>query len=189
MDLKAEVNAYMKYLAHRESKPKNNVAYSGWINECAEYLASQTVEIGSRIIMGYLGEYIEGVRENREMYPDAYNKVLGPNPIISDFEWAIATTIKENKYTRFVTIPIVSIRTDVIKDIAKKALSMPYNDAVNLMGEIAGAWVLTYPPGVSMKEYVKIIFHHYPKGWPSEEEDFIYILGRHLDIEFLEWMR
>lgn len=190
VDVKAKVRDYMQEIANTKPRPKNASTYSGWVNEFVEYLASQTVEMGSRMIMGmgYLGEYIKGVRENREFHPDAYNKVLNPNYIISDFGWAVYTTIQENKYPRFTTAPTAPVHKNIEKDVARKALSLPYDEAVNFMGEIAGAWVLTYPPGVSMEKYVELVFPGYPKGWPSEEEDLVYILVRLLDILQYEWV-
>ena len=62
VDVKAKVRDYMQEIANTKPRPKNASTYSGWVNEFVEYLASQTVEMGSRMIMGmgYLGEYIRG---------------------------------------------------------------------------------------------------------------------------------
>ncbi len=189
MDMKPQVQAVMRHLANMELKPKNDTVYSKWIEDPVKHLASHTVEIASRTIMGFLGEYGRGVLRKEVIIQDAYSNILTPDIFLGDFSWAIDTTIKENKYARFKTPPAESTDKDVAREVSKKALQLNYEDAINFMGEIAGAWVLTYPI-ISLKKekYVAKIFHS-KRGWPRKEEDYVFILRRDLETEIFEWYR
>jgi len=195
-DMKPLVATAMENIKNTDLRSKNEALYSRWILTYAEYLADKPMEICSRFITGFLSEYIGCVLKEKDKYPEAYKKVIYPDPITSDFLWAIDTTIKEKKYSRLETWSIASAGNtmdtsleDMINEVVEKALQLPYDEAINFMGEIAGAWILTYPMEIfNQQSYVEMIFNALD-GWPSEEEDYIYILRRDLQMELWEWIK
>ena len=191
--MKPLVAIAMENIKNTDLRSKNEALYSRWIPTYVEYLANKPMEICSRFIMGFLSEYIGYVLKEKDKYPEAYKKVIYPDPVTGDFSWAMDTTIKEKKYSRletWFTASDVNISIeDMINEVVEKALQLPYDEAINFMGEIAGAWILTYPLEIfNQQSYVAMIFNAVD-GWPSEEEDYIYILRRDLQMELWEWIK
>lgn len=175
---------YQKYLAELTPKLINNSTYENWVKRYVELLSLETIDFGNDVIVGYLGEYISTVREKKNLYPDVYEKTKRPDPFLSDLEWVIDTTIKEKRYSRLGKNSAGKPDNDLKKEIALKALQMPYSDAINFMGELAGAWVTSYPVA-SITEHETLV----PPKKDATEAEYIYILVRRLQIEFLEWRR
>ena len=182
--IESYILGYQKYLADLKPKLIDNSAYGNWVRRYAEFLSSETVDFGNDVITGYLGEYVTAVHEQKGLYPEAYEKVRNPDPFLLDIQWVMDTIIKEKRYSRLETISAEKSDTDLKREIAQKALQMPYSDAVNFMGELAGAWVTSYPIA-SIAKYESLV----PPRKDATEEEHIYILVRRLQIECLEWRR
>jgi hypothetical protein len=182
--IESYVVGYKKYLADLKPKIIDNSFYGNWVKRYVELLSLGTVDFGNNVITGYLGEYVTTMRAKKDLYPDAYEKVKRPDPFLSDIQWVIDTIIKEKRYARLETISADKPDTVLISEIAQKALQMPYSVAVNFMGELAGAWVSSYPIA-SIRKYENLV----PPQKDAKEEEYVYILVRRLEIEFLEWRR
>jgi hypothetical protein len=182
--IESYILGYQKHLADLTPKLINNSAYENWVKRYVELLSLETVDFGNDVIAGYLGEYISIVREKKNLYPDVYEKLKRPDPFLSDIEWVMDTIIKEKRYSRLGANSAKKPDNDLKKEIALKALQMPYSEAVNFMGELAGAWVASYPIS-SIAKYETLV----PPRKDATEEEYIYILVRRLQMEFLEWRR
>ena len=144
-NIESNILGYQKYLADLTPKIIDNPTYRNWVRQYVELLALETVDFGNDVIVGYLGEYVSTVHEQKDLYPDIYEKVKRPDPFLSDIEWVMDTIIREKRYSRLETISAEKPDEDLSREIVRKALQMPYSAAVNFMGELAGAWVTSYP--------------------------------------------
>ncbi len=138
------------------------------------------------VIFGALGCYIQAVRREKETYFEAYQKIVEVDrPILNDFSWALETTIKQKKYKRINSFDRQGVETDLSNQISNLSLQLAYTDAINFMGELAGAWVLTYPIEAIKKQCGNFM----PVDWAKDEEDYIFILDLRLEIELDEWRK
>jgi len=182
--IESYILGYKKYLADLTPKLIDNSAYENWVKGYVKLLSSGTVDFGNDVIVGYLGDYVATVHEKKDLYPEVYEKVKHPDPFLLDIQWVMDTIIKEKSYPRRDTILAEKPTKDLKREIARKALQMPYSDAVNFMGELAGAWITSYPIA-SITKYEGLV----PPRINATEEEYVYILVRRLQIEFLEWRR
>lgn len=180
-DIESVVSGYKKYLAELTPKFIDNSTYGGWIERYVKLLSSRTIDFGNDLIIGYLDEYVRIAHEKKDFYPEVYEKVKQPTPFLGDIQWAMDTIIKEMRYPRLKIISSEAHLTNLKSEIAHEAIQMHYSDAVNFMGELAGAWVTSYPIA-SIVKYEQFVSPR--KNAPKEE--YFYILARRLEIDFLE---
>src|SRR5689334_2735115 len=140
--IESNILGYQKYLTDLTPKPIDNSAYRDLVEKYAQQFSSGTVDFGNDVIAGYLGEYVKTIHEQKDLYPEVYRNVKHPDPFLSDIQWVLDTTIKERRYSRMEAASVEAAITDLKKEIAAKALQMPYAEAINFMGELAGAWVV-----------------------------------------------
>jgi hypothetical protein len=178
MTLEANKLAYLNHIHTMRPKLKqDSPIYTEWIESDLKFLASKSIQFCEKTIIGYTGQYWETIVANKDDYPDEYNKIHDYHPFLADFEWALNTTIKEKKYLRFTQVPIIETDVNLEATIAKRALTLSYDEAVNYMGEVAGAWILTYPVVAINKYEEQVILTQ-----ESTEEDYIYTLVRGIHI-------
>jgi hypothetical protein len=191
MEYKKRALSFIKFLENQSAKSMMGGDNSAWIQNLISQLGCIPLEACVDIICGALDQYIDAVRKGKATDPEAYRMVneIG-RPILRDFDWALIATIKEKKYIRVnskqeLISDYKKIVNDYMTEIASKALQLPYDQAINFLGEFAGAWVLSYPID-SIKRNRGLFM---PVDWASLEEDYIYILSLRLEYELEEWSK
>jgi len=182
--IESSILGYQKHLADLEPKPIDNSRYSSWVQEYVKMFSAGSIDFCIKAIMSFLGEYVKTIHKMKEPNRELFEKVKAPDPLLSDIDWVVDTIIKGKNYQRLELPSVEKLDGNLSRDIALKALKMPYEDSVNFMGEIIGAWVLTYP-GDSIKKYEKYIDF---RKQPSEDK-YIYALVRLIEVEFMEWRK
>jgi len=170
---------YADYISHMRPRLRNVAGFSESIGKYLEQLNRNSIYYFRATIMGILSNYIEFIRANKDKYIDLYEKIVKPDPLLSDLEKAIDTVVKERKYQRLRPLRSGTIEVEEIdleNEISSIALKQSYDDMISFIGEIAGAWILTYPIEYLIK-YDKVT---YLREWATEENDCIFALRRYL---------
>jgi hypothetical protein len=137
-------SSFANYIATLKPKKINNLIYYKTLKADLTYLLSMPISSTIKSITGYLRKYIGIIRQDNTNL--AFTIVNDPYNFLPDFEWSIDTIIKIHSYNRKNNIP--KIRTTPVSSIDKiatLAADLNYEDAINYMGELAGAWILTCP--------------------------------------------
>lgn len=184
-NMKFFAREYANYLSKMKPRSRGAITYSELIAGYLRYLNSSSIALCVSTIMNSLGNYASKIRSDENRYLEVYEKVTKADQLLSDFEWAIDTTVKEKKYQRTKEISSEFLGIDLVAEISNNALKQSYDDAIGFFGEIAGAWILTYPI-VSIRKYDRFLSS---SEWATAEEDYTYILRRYLDVEINEWRR
>lgn len=115
------------------------------------------------------------------------------NQYLNDYEWVVAVTIRQRRYTRLAHPPQTEqVWTSDVRDtasaqeITEYASSLYYLDAVHFLGELAGAWILSCPE-LLIRQDTGFIQHH--SHWAQKDDDYIYILSSWLIEQGTAWMR
>jgi hypothetical protein len=176
---------YMNYLSTLDSRPMTRTLYSEWMRKYLESLNQFPIDSCVSVILGSLEKYIKMIKSNKSTNVEAYEKTKNADLITTDFEWAVDTVVKHKEYQRQVNFLFSGIQFDLVDELSKIALRMPYHDAISFLGELAGAWVLTYPIA-AIRFYERDLA---PLDWANDETDYIHILRRRIHVEIDEWRR
>lgn len=183
--IKRDIEDYKLLLS--KMKPKllyDDIEYE-WILNCAKLMASRPMEYCIETIMKILEDHISTSEINKQRYTEKSNKA-GLVEYAEEFLLSLDTVILKKKFTRLIDIPSESPNNiDIAMEISKKKSELHVDKVLNFIGSVAGAWILTYP----VKSIIKYENNLTPKGWATKEEDYIYILRRHLLISVNEWFR
>lgn len=185
MDRKQYSKDYSQYMSRLKPKQLNHSTYSEHLLEFLNSLVQARINSSVSTIFQALSEYIDCVEHDERQSKELREMLLRPDPFLTDFELALDTTIKERRYQRLQVIKGPKEKSDLARSISKVACQLQYNDAVDFMGELAGAWILAYPiEAIQMYEDTLL-----PLDWAREEDDYIFLLRRHFDIEIEEWRK
>ncbi len=186
MKMRSYALRFMESLTNKEAKPKNKLSYADWVNKYLANLDSGSIDFGVQTIVGSLSKCIDKVRLSQDEHLSVHKReISNPDYFLASLTWAIDTTIKERRYSRLKTALLLETTIDLADEISNTALSLPYDDMVDFMGELTGAWILTYP----IDSIIKYDHDTSAAEWAKEEVDYIYILRRQFDVEFDEWRR
>ena len=167
------------------ARPMSSSLYSARLLEFLDSLVQLPIRTCVTIIFRALTLYINHLL-NDSRYDQSFRETLSkPDPLLAKFEWALKATVKQRKYQRLQKFHGLKEELDLPARILDTACQLPFDDALDFMGELAGAWVLSYP-AEAIRKYEDVLL---PIDWATEEEDYVYTLIRHFDIEMEEWRK
>ena len=168
-----------------ELKPMQSPVYSEPLGRYLEILDHSPVDLGHRTIFGALLKYIQAMEADEVRFPLARKKATGAiHPVLKDFIWAIESTVQRGGRQRMPAFQGPVNRMNFAAELCSLALQFEYEPAIDFLGELAGAWVLTYPMD-AIRAYALDLLHE--AEWITEEEDYQCVLRRDLDMEVEEW--
>jgi len=184
-----EYSQYLSWLTPEHlglaPRPMNSSLYSRQLLEFLDILVKLPINTCVTTIFQALTLYIcHLLNDNR--YNQSFRDTLSkPDPLLAKFEWALKSTVKQRKYQRLKAFHGPKEAPALPARIADAACQLSFDDALDFMGELAGAWILSYPLD-AIRKYEDVLT---PMDWATEEEDCIFTLLRHFDIEMEEWRK
>ncbi len=146
MDWSKEAKDTLEWIDKTKPKPMNSSVYEEWLPIYLDAVDKYPLETGIRIIFEALGKYIEKVRKEGGVNSLAYRKVTDTyRPILGDFKWAVDTVIKQRKYSRQENFDeVFKENKKLVQEISSVMIRLAYEDAINFIGELTGAWKLSF---------------------------------------------
>ena len=176
---------YSQYISRLTSKQLNSLSYSKHLPELLNSLVRVPINSCVSTIFKALSQYINYVKHDEQQSQHLREMLSKPDPVLTDFEMALDTIIKDRKYQRLEIFHGPNEKSDLAFSISQVACQLQYNDAIDFLGELSGAWILTYPLE-AIRRYEDVLL---PIDWADEEDDYIFVLRRHFDVEIEEWRK
>ncbi len=170
---------FMKNLLKLNVPAPDDSRYKEKVAEIVPNLLTMTLKKAFEFLMQCGGEYYDRARKNPTILGTHLEVLYNLNSHFVDIKRGADTIILAKKYKRLdkLLVPAIQIKLDA-DEIGEFASHLSYLEAVNFIGELWGAVILSMP---EIQVRIDASINHQNIDWVETDNEIIFYLARMMD--------